>query len=199
MNEIINLLGKFEDELAKNTLLSDYYDWLLNRNASFVKIERLSISESYEDNEIALEKAEGQWYFAKTVFRGTQGFLYHGTNAGGNHFVQYKFFELDETNDNKDSYPGIVFWRLDKRESEGYYLALKIYYTDGSDNKKRPNVLKCKSLFSNLAKETDLKSADISNKGRKEIEIGKFLIRDNNPTKLSKEIPHFHNQFIELL
>lgn len=201
----------------QSEILYNYFEYLesliMEERKIEVKMEEIIQNDRMHDADEILKSQIGQWIFMKKIFQhDIKGWQYNGSSMG-RPWTQYCILEQIIFK----QLPDAIFYRMDSR-NEGYYLSVRQYLNFVSratkqfletedeaeliqDKMKRLDRLK-KCYRSSLDCEVlnhcefRLVEGTISNRGRKESEIGVFFInKDNSFRKIISFTNAFNNVF----
>ena len=210
---MINLMKKHIDKIESD-IFNNYYDYLSGIELDEEEIKKIIDKDDMENKSRVLDAYEGQWIFMKKLFGNCpNGYMYNGSSFGRpwTHWMIVEDFEVKELCDG-------IFYRLDWR-NEGYYLAIKQYldyskvevckeHLNETDEvkiieNKKERLKGLKQCFERALKNMKCKGIDVlekgtvSNRGKKESEIGVFFINENNTFRRIIEFVPVFNEIFE--
>lgn len=205
-----NLIFESYKRYIKNEFYIPYTTWpkeLMEENEMTVEWEGgekclLSFpSVQWEFMKKLLEKCPGCIYSKEINLENTPS-IYRGSNRNGTPWTQMWFVKL------KDFYGENVnetlFYRLDKKGKDDYYLSLR-QYAKIDDSKKEHKKNKKKRLkqfrehFENAISSSSLSLGQVGNRGTFESEVAILFFKDNSPMQILSNFGSVHSNFIERL
>ncbi len=217
---MIELMDEYKDNIESD-IFNDYYEYLKllkDREDDLVRYIEGDIIDEVKMNDV-FNSPEGQWILASRLIEQMNYYikeLYNGTSRGGKPWTQFAINRYFENH----NLPDAVFYRIDSRK-QGDYIALK-QYLDFEDSKnckgflgtadtvdilkdKQARLSRLRVCFDNTTailenEDYYITPGKISNKGKKESEIGVFFINtDIGFSKLLKFLPEFNEVFCDEL
>ncbi len=205
--QIDNLIFDSYKKYSKEKFYIPYKTWpkkLMEENKMTVEWEG--------EEKYLLSFPSVQWEFMKEVKKYCPGCIYskeinledipsigRGSNRNGPPWTQMWFVKL------KDFYGKDVnetlFYRLDKKGKDDYYLSLR-QYAKIDDNKKEQKKRRLKQFrdhFENAHSSSSLSFGQVGNRGDFESEVAILFFKDNGPMQILSNLGSVHNNFIERL
>lgn len=217
--QMLDLMEKYINDITSD-IFHDYYYYLKTIDYTYQRMSSILESNLFKQNELeeVLQSREGQWILMKKIFTplsSSEHSFYNGLNPDGSPWTQIKFLSTNEIN----VLPDKLFYRIDKRKG-GYYLSLRQYLNYNHHHtikkfkpkteehilaEKRQRLKKLRDCFKlaciqQSENEGTLTAGKVSQRGKKESEIGVFFFNEDNPLeKFYNDIPVFHEKFIKLV
>jgi len=194
-------LAEMQELLKPNAdshpVLSDYSAWLAHRRSERARLARQALSAEEGVRAEALATPEGQWSLMSAIGQavGSSGSQYRAKNLGGTPWTQLCFCDGDEKAHDA------IFYRID-RSARGDYFSVRQYESEPfpSVSAKLARLEKLRAWWADAcARSKSLVPRQARSRGKKESEIGWFLLSENVPTVLLGELPRVHKAFIARL
>jgi len=190
LEEMETLLGP---DAGSHPLLSDYSAWLADRRGERVRLAELALSSDESCRSVALATPEGQWSLMKALGAAlrSSGSYYRSKNLSGVPWTQLCFCEGDERKHDA------IFYRVD-RSARGDYLSVRQYQAEPfpSVAAKLARLETLRAWWTEAcSRSPSLAPQQPRPRGKKESEIGWFLLSQNVPSVLFRELPRVHRAF----
>jgi hypothetical protein len=180
-------------DAGSHPLLTDYASWLADRREERERLAELALSSDESSRSEALAKPEGQWSLMKALGEALRsyGSQYRSKNLSGAPWTQLCFCEGDEKRHDA------IFYRVD-RSARGDYLSVRQYQAEPfpSVTAKLARLETLRAWWTDAcSRSPSLAPEQPRSRGKKESEIGWFLLSQNVPSVLFRELPRVHRAF----
>lgn len=202
---IENIIRALEPLKQCCQIVNQYYEFLETR---YIKKSQDICNAIKKNDETIYRHSDAQRIFLSDLYeklysknlyaknKDTLTFRY-SANKGGTPWTQLGIAHKDKQyGDTKES----IFWRIDKKKKDGYYIRLTQYANIEKTYKKekKDRLNKLRECFEELVKKkSSLKSSKVSNEGLKSSEIGIFYFKNNEYDKLFKALVDLSIEFVE--
>lgn len=175
---------------------------------------RVNNAEKWKDGDISCFEFDfAQWEFMKALTEKCEIYLcstqidnaeevktriYRDQNSSGTCWTQMWFIKFGELYAEEEHGTESVFYRLDKKGNDDYYLSLRQYarIPDNSKEQKKIRLGLYKKLFKEAIGDTPISFEEPGNRGIFENEIAILFFKDNSPKKVLEHMGAIHQRFL---